>query len=537
MTLAGELLAAFAAAAGGAALLALRRDPRLGGIVAAAGILVASALALALPVPTTVAVGTQLVVETGFLRSVAAAFALTTLLTAVAASAAGAPASTAARVVAVSLLGLAAAVLALGTDEPVAAGFAALAGATAGIGLSTGARRTEAAVHELRTVVVATAAVVAGAALVPVLLAPAGAAGAALESASPLTPAAGAAALVVALGTGLRYGAIPFHLWVARAADAVHPTALALVLGWLPMLLGVAAGSTQFGRIAPLGTEPGLERLVVALLATVTLLVGPFAAWIQEDLDHLVGYVAVATAGLVLCGLAAAGPEAWPATRLWLVVHALAITSLASWVALIHARYGTRRIPELDGWARRSPVAALSLVLAALTLVGLPGWLPLEARRDLAELALGAPLGTLVSGASLVVVAPLVRVLVVGLRHPAPLVVGGPTELGSLGALREAWPPSDGASSRPVAASGRGGTGARRSAAAVMTAARANRALLASLVLALGSLVSLAVANGGLGLAGSIAEEPPGAATGTGPGFTAAPEPGFIPAPEPEPTG
>ena len=511
MTVAGEVLAAFAAAAGGAALLALGRAPGLGGVIATVGIIAACGLALALPVPLATPAGTQLVVESGYLRSVTAAFAVTTMVGMAAAMAAGVPLSTVARIVATSLLGIAAAVVTLGAADPFVAGFAALGGAAAGMALSTGAGLVEATVRELRTVVIATAAVLAGAALAPALVAPAAeVGGGALDGSAPLTPAVSAAMLAVALGTALRYGTIPFHLWVARAADAVHPAALALVLGWLPMLLGVAASSTLFGRIAPLGAEVGGERVIVAGLASVTLLVGPFAAWIQEDLDHLVGYVAVATAGVVLLGLAAVGVDAWPAARLWLVVHALGITALAGWVALVHARYGTRRLPELDGWARRSPIAAFGLVLAALTLVGLPGWLPLEARRDLADLALGAPLGSFVSGASLIVVAPLVRIVVVGLRRPAPLVSGGPAELDSLGGLRDLWRPAFGGWRAGVPPRARTVRVARRSMVGVTAAARANAPLLASLALALGSLACLAIANGGLGLAGSIAEPPPG---------------------------
>lgn len=518
MTLAGEVLAAFGAVAGAAALLALRRDPRLAAVVAVAGIVVACALALGLPVPAAPVAGTQLVVESGYLRSVTTAFALTTTLGTVAGLAAGVPVPTAARIGATSLLGLAAAVVTLGAADPVSAGFAALAGAAAGIGLAAGTGTVEATIGGLRTAVIATAAVVAGAALAPALVAPAAeAAGAELGTTAPLTPAVGAAALAVALGTGLRYGAIPFHLWVARTADAAHPATLALVLGWLPMLVGVAASSTVAGRIAPLGAEMGAERLVIAGLAAATLLLGPVAAWIQEDLGHLVGYVAVATAGVVLLGLAAVGIDAWPATRLWLVVHVLGVTALAGWVALIHARYGTRRLPELDGWARRSPIAALALVIGGLTVVGLPGWTAFEARRELAQLAIAAPLGTLVAGASLVVVAPLVRILVVGLRSPLPVVAGGPAELGGLGAARDAWRPAIDAWRAGTPAPGRAVAVARRSAGGGSAWVRANAALLASLLLALGSLACLVIANGGLDLAASIVEPPPGGSTGPEP--------------------
>lgn len=520
MTPAGETLAAVAAACGGLALVALRsRDPRRGAGLGLAGLLVVLVLARALPGTAPAGGdGTQLVVEAGYLRSVTTAFALTTGLAALTALASGVAVRVVAAIVATSLLGLAAAVVTLGAADPVLAGLAALAGAVAGVGLGTGAASIEASARELRVVVIAGAAVVAGAAVAPALGAPVAAAtGTELGTPAPLSPAVGAATLVVALGAGLRYGAIPFHLWVARAADAVHPAALPLVLGWLPMLVGAAAAATVTSRIAPLGVDLAGERLIIAAFATLTLLLGPLAAWIQEDLDHLVGYVAVATAGIVLLGLAAFQADAWPATRLWLVAHALAVTALAAWVTLIDGRYGTRRLPELDGWARRSPLAALGLVLAALALVGLPGWANLEARRDLAELALGTPLGTLVGAGSLVVVAPLVRVLVVGARLPSPRVSGAPAELGGLGGTRATWrsvvdawhPATRARGARSVAV-------ARAAATATAGSVRANAPLTASVLLTLTALVGLAIANGGLDLATTIAEPAPAAPSTAG---------------------
>jgi len=529
VTPAGETLAAVAAAAGGLALVALRsRDPRLGAGLGLAGLLVALALARALPGTAPASgVGTQLVAETGYLRSVATAFALTSGLAALTALASGVAVRVVAAIVATSLLGLAAAVVTLGAADPVLAGLAALAGAVAGVGLGTGAASIEAGARELRVVVISAMAVVAGAAVAPALGGPVAAAtGTGLGTPAPLSPAVGAATLVVALGAGLRYGTIPFHLWVARAADAVHPAALPLVLGWLPMLVGVAAASTVTGRIAPLGVDLAGERLVIAAFATLTLLLGPLAAWIQEDLDHLVGYVAVATAGVVLLGLGAVQAGAWPATRLWLVVHALAVTALAAWVTVVDGRYGTRRLPELDGWARRSPLAALGLTIATLTLVGLPGWANLEARLDLAELALGPPLGTLVGAGSLLVVAPLVRVLVVGARVPSPRVSGARAELGGLGGTRatwrpvvDAWHPAARVPGVPGVALARVAPGvalARAAATATAGSVRANAPLAASVLLALTALAGLAIANGGLDLATTIAEPAPAPSTPSG---------------------
>ncbi len=63
----------------------------------------------------------------------------------------------------------------------------------------------------------------------------------------------------------------------------------------------------------------------------------------------------------MMLGLAVLDPAAWQPTRTWILVFVVVKTAFAAWAVAIRTRFATRRIPELDGWARRSPALAVAL--------------------------------------------------------------------------------------------------------------------------------------------------------------------------------
>lgn len=507
----GDLLVTLAAAFGGLSLVAARRPdarPALG--IAAAGLLVVLALAVALPDrgPSRETTGATLVAETPYLRSVLVAWAASTLTMTLSAALAATPARLLAAASGASLLAIAAGGVALGTGDAVAGALAALVAGLAGIAAGTGFvrddRGTGVVTRELRAIVVASVGVAVGSAALPALAAsvePGAAAGAGTSLSS--APALGAAVLAVGTGAAIRFGAIPFHLWVARAADVIPAVALPVTLGWTPLLLGSVALVAVQSQLVPLTGSVGAERSLIALVAVVTIAAAPLAAWIQDDLEHSFGYIAVGNAGVALLALATLHADAWGPARSWLVVTAVSVTALSAWLAVLSRRFDTRRLPELDGWARRSPIAAIALVVATMAFVGLPGWLPFEARRQLAELALGAPVGTLVAVGGLLLAAPIVRVLGVGVRRPSSTVTAVPGELDALASRVAAW--RTGATAMRTT----GPRTAARVGTAAMAATRENRALLSSLALLVTSLIAVGVATGGLDLADVAAQPPP----------------------------
>lgn len=313
---------------------------------------------------------------------------------------------------AVTLGILATSALALALPDPRAAVLAATAGGTFGalLALPPGGGRVgaTAGVRALRATIVAGTMAIAATAWI----------GRDLSELAAQPIVFGLAYLAFALGVAIRFGAIPMHTWAARLADAVPETSLPLVTAVAPAALAIVALAWADASIAPLLVDLGSVRAVVVAVAIASIVLATFAAWIQDDIEHIVGYAIVGDAGIVLLAIAALDPDAWAPARIWILALIVARSAFAAWAAVTRATFGTGRVGDLRGWIFRSP--ALGAILAAVVVasIGLPGLAAAEARGDLVRLALDGPLAVLVLAATL---GPLVyygRLVAVGLDRP-----------------------------------------------------------------------------------------------------------------------
>jgi hypothetical protein len=321
----------------------------------------------------------------------------------------------------------------------------------------------------------------------------------------------GIAYLAVAMAAAIRLGAIPFHLSAARTADAAPGVALPLLLAWLPGAFAAVAlvwvDRSVASLVIPLVTERGL----VAAVGAATIILGLVAAWIQDDLEHVVGYTIVAGGGYLVLGLATLDPAVGDPTRRWLLALAVAGSALGAWVVAIHAGFRTRRLPELAGWARRSPVLGASLVLIAVAMIGWPAMSAWQARAAIAAGSLPGPIAALIIVTPLAGLAVFGRILMVGLQPVEGVVRAGRGE-------RPLWPA--GVARRQEIANGanalRPRGGAARATSIVLpprirqvaAAAHANRSPLASVIVAAVAALAVVVAMGGFGIAGAGASVP-----------------------------
>jgi NADH-quinone oxidoreductase subunit N len=227
-------------------------------------------------------------------------------------------------------------------------------------------------------------------------------------------PVMGLIALAVATVVAGRWGMLPFHLRVSRLTDLVTPESLPLLLAWIPVPLFVVAFATVDRLIAPLALPLDGERVLLVLLAVLTLAGAALAAFFHDDLRRVTGYLVIADSGLLLLAIAALDPAAWGPGRAWVVALAASKTALAAWAAVAEDRFETRGIPDLRGWIRRSPLLAVALALAALATFGLPGWVAFETRSSLATLAVPAPWSGLVMVAGFLTLPVYLRLAWVG---------------------------------------------------------------------------------------------------------------------------
>jgi NADH-quinone oxidoreductase subunit N len=300
--------------------------------------------------------------------------------------------------------------------------------------------------------------------------------------------AIGLGLLTVVAAVAIRLGAIPAHAWAARVAEWVPAGAIPATLGWGAAGFGLVALGWIDVAIAPLATPLTMERGVVAVVASASVLLGGVAAVLHDDIEHVLGYSIVQDAGVTLLAFAAIRPEAAAAGRDWLVGIVAVKTGLAAWVLVTRSTFGVRRLSELGGWARSSPILGLALALVLLGAVGLPGMATFAARGVLTELALPAPFNAAVLLGAFAPIVYLGRILVVGLDRMSD---ASRAAQGARPRLRSLRP--DGWTGTSLA------TGIR----AVPVAIRGNRFVLAAGSAIVVAIIGLAVATGGLGATGS----------------------------------
>jgi NADH-quinone oxidoreductase subunit N len=409
MSLVAFVVVTFGSAGLAIALRARRRLAIVAGLIGLAASVVA---ALAMNPADTFVIGGGAVATGAYLRLFLILGSVVGLALAVAGFASGSRRDAPA----VTLATLGAAGMTMGLVDPSAAVLVATGGALFGVLVtlvpSGGRAGATVGIRETRAVVVAGALAITATAWI----------GRDLSQLSAQPVVFGLAYLAFAVAVAMRFGAIPFHIWAAKLTDVVPETALPILTAFAPASLAVVGLAWIDASVAPLAIDLGPERAVVLAIAIASIGLAAIAAFVQDDIEHVLGYSIVGDAGVIVLALTALGPDAWSAARTWILAFVVTRSAFAAWTAAIRTGFFTDRITDLRGWARRSPVLAVAFGLVMVASVGFPGLASFEARRSLVGLALDGPLTTVIQIATLGPFFYYGRLLLVGLARPDGVV-------------------------------------------------------------------------------------------------------------------
>jgi hypothetical protein len=394
--------------AGAVIALLVRRDERLATASALACLVLALVSALSIRSGQTVVVGGTGVATTEYLRLFLVLGSLVGLLLAVVGQAVGSRRDAAA----VTLGVLATSAVALSLPDPRLAVLAATAGGGFGALVTLvpigGRGGATVGTRVLRATVIAGTMSIAATAWI----------GRDLSDLAAQPVVFGLAYLAFALAVAIRFGAIPFHPWAASLTDTVPESTLPLVTAWAPAAFAIVALAWADASIAPLLVDLGTVRLVVLAIAVASIVLASVAALVQDDIEHVVGYAIIGDAGVVLLAIAALDPAAWAPARTWILAFVVARSAFAAWAAATRTTFFTGRVPDLRGWALRSPALAIVLALVVVASVGVPGLAAFDARGTIVNLAVDGPFAALVLLGTLSPLAYYGRLLVVGVDRP-----------------------------------------------------------------------------------------------------------------------
>jgi NADH-quinone oxidoreductase subunit N len=178
--------------------------------------------------------------------------------------------------------------------------------------------------------------------------------------------------LLVLVGFGFKTSLVPFHFWAPDVYEGA-PTPVTAFLS----VASKAAGFAVLIRVL-LSVFPDLQAIWQALLmamAVLTMTLGNVVALTQRNIKRLLAYSSIAQAGYILLGLAAYSPE--NANGLAATVYYLGMYTITNLIAfgvivLVSRVTGSEEIADFAGLSRRAPGLALAMLIAFLSLGGIP---------------------------------------------------------------------------------------------------------------------------------------------------------------------
>jgi len=178
--------------------------------------------------------------------------------------------------------------------------------------------------------------------------------------------------LLILVGFGFKISVVPLHFWAPDVYEGA-PTPIAGFLSTASKAAGFAVLMRVLLAAFPLNSEiAGYWVAIAAVLSTVTMTVGNFLALAQKNIKRMLAYSSIAHAGYALIGVVAASQLGMTSVVFYLVAYIF--TNLAAFgvVAAFGRVAGSDDIAAYAGMSRRSPWLALALMVAFLSLAGMP---------------------------------------------------------------------------------------------------------------------------------------------------------------------
>ena len=180
------------------------------------------------------------------------------------------------------------------------------------------------------------------------------------------------------VGLGFKVAAVPFHFWAPDVYQGAPTTSAALIASsskvagffifYQVMVIGLtgAEGSGVWHGYAS-GWVP-----VVAISATLSMVLGNLVAIVQTSVRRLLAYSAIAHAGYMLLGILSHTDQSLGALLYYAITYALTVLGAFGVVDLVEEATGGDRLSDFAGLSRRAPVASFCMMVFMLSLAGIP---------------------------------------------------------------------------------------------------------------------------------------------------------------------
>lgn len=183
-----------------------------------------------------------------------------------------------------------------------------------------------------------------------------------------------AALAFITVGLSLKFALFPLHVWLPGAYTYAPSAVSSFMAATVTKVSVYVLLRFLFGVFGMRLALPELSLLdMLMVLSAAAMIVASLVALLQKDLRLLLAYSSVAQIGYITLGLGLGNADGMTASVAHLFNHGITKAALFMLAGCILLRAGSCRLDALAGLARRMPLTCFGVVLAGLSLVGVPG--------------------------------------------------------------------------------------------------------------------------------------------------------------------
>ncbi|KUO51273.1 MAG: hypothetical protein APF76_17485 [Desulfitibacter sp. BRH_c19] len=180
------------------------------------------------------------------------------------------------------------------------------------------------------------------------------------------------AIVMIVIGLGIKMAMFPLHGWQPDAYTYSHPAATALIAGVMAKVPAYAALRFFFFVMVASAGPVHKALQVMGLLAAAGIIIGSIMAIAQKDFRRMLAYSSVAQIGYIIVGLAIGNSLALIGAVLHIINHAIMKSCLFLVAGGVKWRIGEHLVEKYKELNKKLPLTMGVLIIAALSMVGLP---------------------------------------------------------------------------------------------------------------------------------------------------------------------
>lgn len=179
--------------------------------------------------------------------------------------------------------------------------------------------------------------------------------------------------IFIVVGIALKLALFPLHLWLPNAYK-YSPSVISVFLSatatkvavYIMLRLVFSVFSSDFLKVTP------TEHIFI-LLGVFGVVLASITAIFQRDIKRLLAYSSIAQISYMVLGMGLASALGVTATLIHVFNHALMKGALFMAAGAIVYRVGSSRFEKLNGVGRQMPWTFAAIIIAGLSLIGIPG--------------------------------------------------------------------------------------------------------------------------------------------------------------------